>query len=271
MNLLSKPVAKTFRLLSIGQRGVGKTVFLAGSYAELHSYRKTQQFNQLWFECQDAHVQEDIEKITNYIVQTGEYPPLTIKVTTFNFSLKHRRLWGAQTLSRFCWWDVPGEICSIDNPEFQSIIHTSHGCCFFIDAYALMHNKNYLWTLNDIIEQVVAIANLVYANQLQYAFALILTKCDLLDSGSFGRQLEESLKPLTTRLEAVQANYQTFYSLIPIVNIKGVPTLKPQGAANPLLWLVWELSLAHNPGSIDHPFQRLAHSLPTNANPRSQL
>ena len=40
MNLQSKSHPSTYNLLSIGQRGVGKTVFLAGSYAELHQSRE---------------------------------------------------------------------------------------------------------------------------------------------------------------------------------------------------------------------------------------
>ena len=257
MNLLSGSAPKTFRLLSIGQRGVGKTVFLAGSYAELHSDSKTSRPHQLWFDCQDTQVQENIEKIIRYIVQTGQYPSLTIKVTNFAFSLKRHRLWGAQTLCHFHWWDVPGEICNIDNPDFKKIVFASHGCCMFIDAYALVHNNTYLQQLEDIIGQVMAIANLVHLNKLKYAFALILTKCDLLEPSLLSRQIESGLEPLTTRLDAVRANYQTFYSHIPIDNIKGVSTLKAKGAAAPLLWLVWELSKAHNPGSTNNLLELL--------------
>ena len=178
--MLSGTATKTFTLLSIGQRGVGKTVFLAGSYAELHSGSETKRSGQLWFDYQDTQVQEKIEKLLNYIVQTGQYPPLTIKITDFNFSLKRRSLWGVQTLCHFRWWDIPGESCNLHNSEFNEIVYASQGCCVFIDAYALVYNSGYLQTLEDIIEQVTAIASLVHLNRLRYAFALILTKCDLL-------------------------------------------------------------------------------------------
>ena len=251
MNLLSAETAtKTFNLLSIGQRGVGKTVFLAGSYAELHSDSQTSGSQGLWFECQDTQVQENIEKILSYVIQTGQYPPPTIKITNFNFSLLKRHSQQAtQKLCDFIWWDIPGEICDIHNSDFKKLIATSHGCCVFIDAYALVHNKAYLEVLKYIILQVQAVAILVHLNRLKYAFALILTKCDLLEPGSLSRQqIEEGLQPLTTRLDAVKANYQMFYSSIPIVHIEGIPTLKAKGAADPFLWLVWELSLAHNSG-----------------------
>lgn len=70
----------TFNLLSIGQRGAGKTVFLAGSYAELHPYSnqyiKPQE--KLWFDCQNSQVQENIDKILSYVAQVGMYPPSTL-------------------------------------------------------------------------------------------------------------------------------------------------------------------------------------------------
>jgi Cdc6-like AAA superfamily ATPase len=37
----SETTTPAFNLLSIGQRGVGKTVFLAGSYTELHADSRT--------------------------------------------------------------------------------------------------------------------------------------------------------------------------------------------------------------------------------------
>lgn len=54
MNHLMTNYTKTFNLLSVGQRGVGKTVFLAGSYNELHPANTTKHPQQLWFDCQDS-------------------------------------------------------------------------------------------------------------------------------------------------------------------------------------------------------------------------
>jgi hypothetical protein len=246
----SETATETFNLLSIGQRGVGKTVFLAGSYAELHADRKRLQ--QLWFDCQDSQAQANIERLFSYIVQTGTYPPPTMKVTNFSFSLKRRRLWGVQTLSHFRWLDIPGEICNIHNRDFRAMVSDSHGCCLFIDAYTLVHNNGYLQALEDITKQVMAIASLAHLNDFKYPFALILTKCDLLEPGRPSQQLEKFLQPLTTRLDAVRANYQTFYSLIPIVHIQDASIVRVIGAAAPLLWLVWELSKPHNsPGLMN--------------------
>lgn len=81
MNLLPGNTPKKFNLLSIGNRGVGKTVFLAGSYAELHSHGRAERIQQLWFDCQDAQVKEKIDRLLSYIAQTGHYPPPTATAT----------------------------------------------------------------------------------------------------------------------------------------------------------------------------------------------
>lgn len=245
MSLLPKNATKTFNLLNIGQRGVGKTVFLAGSYVELHAESAKQQ---LWFDCQDDYVQENVEKIFNYVVQTHQYPPPTMKVTNFSFSLKRHSRAATQTLCHFNWLDIPGEICQVHNLDFRRMVSSSHGCCVFVDAHALLHNNSYLQVLEAVIKQVAAIASLVHLNGLNYWFAIVLTKCDLIQLNAFNRKrLEENLQPLTHRLDAVSANYQTFFSSIPIEHAGNNSTLKATGAAAPLLWLVCELMKTHNP------------------------
>ena len=248
MNLLSTNATNTFNLLSIGQRGVGKTVFLAGSYLELQADLLEKPAQQLWFDCQDDQAQENIERILNYIVKIRQYPPPTMKVTSFSFELKRQSLRGTETISRFHWSDIPGEICTVHNLDFRRMVSGSHGCCVFIDACALSINSSYLEEIEEVIRQVTAIATLAHLNGLKYSFALILTKCDLVEAESFNQQrFQESLQPLTTRLDAVKASYQTFYSFIPLVHTASTTTLKAEGAAAPFLWLVCELSKAHTP------------------------
>lgn len=253
MNLLPGTTSKTFSLLCIGHRGVGKTVFLAGSFAELHSDTQRVHPQQWQFDCGDSNVQENIDTLLKYVAQTGEYPPPTVKITNFNFSLKRHNLRGSKTRSHLHWWDIPGEFCNIDAPDFKTMVFNSNGCCVFIDANALVHDPAYRKVLKDTIEKVVPIAALVHLNRVRYAFALILTKCDLLKFDPLTQQqLEERLQPLFHHLDAVKANYQTFYSEIPIVSENGVSTLKPKGAAAPLLWLVSELSKAYKPSSMNN-------------------
>ncbi len=148
-------------LLSIGQRGVGKTVFLAGSYAELHTTDRINPPQQLWFDCRDSQDEEKIDRILSYVAQSSQYPPATMRITNFNFSLKRSSFWGTKTLCHFRWWDVPGDTCNTSNSDFQKLVLGSHGCCVFINAQTLVNDRSYLQPLEEMIKQVVAIASLV--------------------------------------------------------------------------------------------------------------
>ncbi len=250
MTLLSATTSKTFNLLSIGQRGVGKTVFLAGSYTELQAINQinSPQTEEFWFDCRDTQVQQNMDHLLGYIAQTGQYPPATMKISNFNFSLKRQDTWSEKTLCHFRWWDIPGEICDIsNNRDFQRMVLTSHGCCVFIDADALVHERAYLKSLEEMMRQVMGIASLVYQRGLKYPLALIFTKCDLIQLGPISQlQIEQSVQPLITVLDSVQANYKRFYSAIPIVSSEGVSTIKAKGAAAPLLWVTLELKRINN-------------------------
>ncbi|PSM47469.1 hypothetical protein C7Y66_19495 [Chroococcidiopsis sp. CCALA 051] len=246
MNQQSSSATKTLNLLSIGQRGVGKTVFLAGSYIELHSGFTAERPQKLWFDSHNSQEQEKIEKVLNYITQTGQYPPPTMKIANFNFSLKRHGWWKTKTLCDFSWWDLPGESCDFNNPKYQKLVLSSHGCCAFINAEALVNNAAYLPQLTQTIDQVAAIASLVNQHNIKYAIALVFTKCDLLAPEPLSLlQIEEKIQPLLSRLDAAKTNYQKFYSAIPLVTFAGVPQLKPTGAATPILWLVSELKRLH--------------------------
>lgn len=241
-----KTTKPTFNLLSIGHRGVGKTVFLAGSYIELHGQNRHALQQKLWFDCQQKQVQEKIDSLLGYVSDKGDYPPPTMKIKDFCFSLKQGQFLGSQTLCYFRWLDIPGEICNFQNPDFRAMVSNSDGCCVFIDAYALLNSTNtYLKYLEEIIKQVTAIASLAFLHDCKYPFVIILTKCDLLET-LLTQQIQAFLKPLFACLDTVKANYQTFYSSIPLDRTPDSATLKPTGAANPMLWLVWQLSQTKN-------------------------
>ncbi len=244
---------KIYSLLSIGQRGVGKTVFLAGSYAELHPDNQNNNPQQLWFDCQDSDTQKILENVLSYVARSGEYPPATMKLTNFEFSLKQNSRGKTQTLCHFRWWDTPGESCKLYNPAFQLMVLKSDGCCVFIDAHALVSNAN-SDGLEDILQPVKSIAELVYQNGLKHPFALILTKFDLLASESqIVQLLDERLQPLTSFLDDMKVNYKKFYSEIPIVSSpEGKSTIKPTQASVPVLWLVSELTKVNPPGSTEN-------------------
>ncbi|MGH2415938.1 MAG: tetratricopeptide repeat protein, partial [Microcystaceae cyanobacterium] len=205
-DLLSQTKPPVFNLLSIGQRGVGKTVFLAGSYAELQDKSRTNQSESLWFECQDKQDKENLNGILNYVARTGEYPPPTLKITDFNFELKQRSRGREKTLCLFRWWDIPGEYCDFSQPDFQKMVLNSHSCCVFINAYQLVNDANYPSTLERMVKQIASIATLVAPHLLNYRFALIFTQCDRLDSSPISRlQIEQNLQHLIASLEMAKA------------------------------------------------------------------
>ncbi|WP_051382593.1 hypothetical protein [Gloeobacter kilaueensis] len=260
-----------FNLLSIGQRGVGKTVFLAGSYTELRTSGITDSRLPLWFDCKDSQSQQNIEKILGYIERTGAYPPGTMKITDFDFRLKRRGLMRPVTLCDFRLQDLPGESCHIANPAFRQIVLGSHGCCVCIDGYALIHSDTYLDELRDVLVQVLSIASLVHLNGLKYAFALLLTKSDLLgEIPDSEAQIRQKLQPLTNRLDAIGSNYQIFRTGVPLVHEGEGVRLAPSGAAAPLLWLVLELNRAHNPGVLGSLFRLVRRLLPRRLQGRSE-
>ena len=265
------PKNRTFNLLSIGQRGVGKTVFLVGSYTELQTENSKNQPHKLWFECQDIQVKENVDKILKYIDQTNQYPPPTMKIVNFSFNLKRQSLWGEKTVCHFRWNDIPGEICDVHNSDFRELVFNSHGCCVFIDAYALRHSDAYVQVLENIFEQVMALTSLVYLNGLNYPLSIVLTKYDLLESNAVTQQvIKNKLEPLIAHLNNVEARYEIFHSSIPLVREDNTVTLKPKGTAIAFLWLVWELNKIHS-SSADSQLLGLIHRIiPIDVNARSK-
>lgn len=273
MNAPSKTKTQTFNLLSIGHRGVGKTVFLAGSYAEQKANRGAPQ-SPTWFECQDTQVQHNLNTLLEYIAQTGQYPPATMKITNFTFAAKSKNIFGEKDLCQFRWWDIPGEICNNDNPNFQKMVMESHGCCVFIDTYTLFNNSTYTQTLQTVIKQVEAISSLAFQSGLTYIFAIVLTKCDLLtENPQKLLKIEENIRPLMARLDANKIQYRRFYSTIPIVKNGKMSVLQAKGASAPLLWLASELSQIHRHGKPQSLASGINRILDNTAQPiaRSQL
>jgi tetratricopeptide (TPR) repeat protein len=238
---------KTFRLLSLGHRGVGKTVFLASNCTEaLRPSSEKNSKQKLWFECQDAELKENIAKLVDYTIRTGQYPPPTFKISDFCFSLKRKTLKGDETLCNFSWFDIPGELCDIDNIEFQTVLLSSHGCCVFVDSYALLHEENYLQALEPMMSQLEAIISLVNQHNLEYPFSLICTKCDLLEQNPIQFiQLEEKLRPISKRLDLAKARYRQFYAAVPISHGGKEGLIQSKGSTAPLLWLISQLNEIH--------------------------
>ncbi len=243
---------KTLTLLSLGSRGVGKTVFLASNCAEIFRARqRDKQPLKQWFECNDSDTQQKIESLLEFIIRNQQYPPATFKISNFNFSLKQKELGRVKTLCNLKWLDVPGEWCNLSNKEFQSALFQSHGCCVFVDTQALLQDEKYLKKLEQTINQVETILSLVERNKLiQYPIALICTKYDLIDSSSMGLiQLEEKLHPLVHRIESSRSIYQRFYSAIPLTAQKTGGIFSVKDPSLPLHWITSQLRKIHGSGT----------------------
>jgi hypothetical protein len=224
--------------LSIGDRGVGKTVFLLASYAVLHQKTKARQ-KSVFLEFQNSQDRDNIESLLKRIAETGQYPPPTLKMTDFTFEVKSEGWRGEKMLHQLRWWDVPGESCQSSDPQFESVLLQSHGCCIFLDAYELLQNPQYLTHLTAITKRAEAIASLAHRHQLHYPMALVLTKCDRMGASPLGLlKLEESLNPLIKSLEGFGADYRCFYISAPVIAFKEPTVLASQGVAAPLLWLM---------------------------------
>jgi GTPase SAR1 family protein len=252
MSFVSKTDPRIYSLLSIGQRGTGKTVFLAGGYAELHSQSQKDTPQPFWFDCEDSETQQTIENTLGYVARTGQYPPATIKISNFDFSLKQRSLLGVETLCHFSWWDTPGESCHLYNPAFLAMILNSDGYSMFLDANILVQQSDNPQAIESLIRPIRAIAEVVYDSGLKSPLAIILTKCDLFQAELQSRQnLEEHLQPLKARLDSMAVNYQIFYSAIPIVSTEKAVTLQARQAADSILWLLSEIRKSHTSDLID--------------------
>ncbi len=236
----------TFNLLSIGHRGVGKSVFLAGSYAEVMFNQRIESKQGMWFEGTDEQSQEMLDQLLSYMRAKSRYPAPTMKIKDFTFKVVSRAPHQNETLCQFRWADVPGEICRLGNPDFKSMMLESHGCCVFIDAEALVRDPNYLASLEETIKQIEVISSLATQNKVGYLFALILTKCDQLQAGPATlAKVEQQWQSVAKRLDRTNAVYRRFKSSVSLITTNGPAVVRAQGTATPILWLVSELSEAY--------------------------
>lgn len=240
--------AKIYNLLSIGQRGAGKTVFLAGNFAILGEQAKDGASPTFWLECEDSETKENISNILTYIRNTGQYPPATLRLTNFDFSLRQQYQGKSKTLCQFYWWDTPGESCHLYNPAFVSMMSQADGGCFFIDPLHLFGSAQNAEKREKLLQQLQALATVISHNQLNFPVAIVLTKCDLFASNIASWQsLKQHLHSVKLQLDSLAFNYQLFYSGLTISETGGIAVLKSNYERNPLLWLLSEIRAANLP------------------------
>ncbi|MBC7881133.1 MAG: hypothetical protein H7Y37_07340 [Anaerolineae bacterium] len=241
-------IEKTLSLLSLGPRGVGKTVFLAASFRELEEISSQAKALKGWlgFNFDDERSRGNISSLIASIERTGAYPPPTPAVSDFALRL-HLGSPPLElgTLCRFRWQDVPGELCAEWNPQFRSMVMAAHGCCLFVEAPALADTQK-LEAYSNIVDQAMAIAMLAANNRLVMPFVVVLTKCDLLE-GNAGEEsrLHEQLNDLIGSIVSLVPDCRIVCCQAPIAFLGDQYRLRPSGCSEALLWLMQQTWQAH--------------------------
>ena len=238
VRFFEKTPPQTHNILSIGFRGAGKTVFLAGSYISLHFYRQKSRFFQEWLDCQDAESRHKMSQLLHYITETRQYPPATLKATDFMFSVRTRTLCGVRTRCHLHWWDIPGELCQSNNTDLQLLLLSAHACCLLIDAPAFINDRPYQEQIKTLMIQLAQLLPQSQVNRPNFPVAVVLTKYDLLESDISRKKLKQQLLPFVQALRSQQLYTQGFTSAIPLVSFGAGVTLRPQGTAVTFKWLI---------------------------------
>ena len=239
-------VVKTYSLLSVGKRGAGKTVFLSGAFTALQKERSLLNPSSFWLDLDDQDTKDNISNILAYIAKTGNYPPATLRLNHFAFSL-HQRLENIdEKLCHFYWWDAPGESCRLYNPAFVNMMSQADGGCFFIDANELLRCARSNPEDGNIFNQLDALATVVSHNHLIFPLAIILTKCDSFsnDTPSW-QEINYRLLPLKQRLNNSALNYQIFFSSFIISTVDDKAILQSKMTSSALLWLLEQIQINH--------------------------
>jgi len=230
----------TFTFQLIGQRGVGKTVFLAtmsSQYDDLTEYGLC---------SADVQTENQVQQILTFMRNNGSYPPATNRSIPFTFDLYPKGSSSSRKpLCTFRWEDIPGEICQLWDEGFNHSTANSSGCLIFVDANALMTNPDYTENLDQLTDLVLPLVNIVALNGITYPVAIVLTKCDML--GTLTPQLsgilQERLEPIIRGLKRFKIAHKVFHSSLSLTRpgSSGSYTLTVGNTESPLLWLIDEI------------------------------
>jgi GTPase SAR1 family protein len=231
---------ETFTFQLIGQRGVGKTVFLAtmsSQYNDLTEYGLC---------SADVQTENQVQQILTFMRNNGSYPPATNRSIPFTFDLYPKgSSQSRKPLCTFRWEDIPGEICQLWDEGFNNSTANSSGCLIFVDANALMANPNYTENLDQLNDLLLPLVNIVALNSIAYPVAIVLTKCDMV--GTLTTQimeiLQERLQPITRGLKRFNITHKVFYSSLTLTRPENTdPYILTVGnTESPLLWLIEEI------------------------------
>lgn len=236
----------SYRIHLIGHPGVGKTVFTLAAYTRARELLRTLGRRSLGLSCADPETKEFVESTAFSMRRSGCYPESFMRPNLCNFQLYNLHatasFWGEKTihLCNFICQDLP---LGQGDPMLSAA-----GSFVFVDAPALLHSPAdqdlFLTTLNTV--------NLFteLLQESKHSFAIVLTKCDLLElTPPCRRALGNALSPLTTLLDRFEQPHRTFYSSLAIGTVPNTEShfLLIGDSASALLWLFDQI----------HPLDRL--------------
>jgi hypothetical protein len=228
---------KIYTVLNIGQRGAGKTVFLAGCYQAFKNQSNPRNQQPITWQFERQESEEDIEKILNYVSKTGQYPPATLKISNFDFTLEKNSGNQREKIGTIRWWDVPGESCQIYNLAFVNMALHSNACLLFLEATSLLNDPHKHDNSLNIFQTLIEIIN---HNKTKFNLGIIITKCDLVISDpKCWQSLQLKVQELTQNLRDKKVNHRFFYSTVLIDSQQG--TLEANQALESMSWLFSQL------------------------------
>jgi hypothetical protein len=227
----------SYRIHLIGHPGVGKTVFSLAAYTRAREVLRTLGRNSLGLSCADPTTKEFVESSTYLMRRSGRYPDASTCPASLCFQLynlhSNASFWGEKTI-HLCNF-----ICQ-DLPVGQGdLMLSATGSFIFVDAPALLHVPTYQNRFFTILQTLQEFTDLL--QESKHSFAIVLTKCDLLDlTTECRRGLRNALSPLTSMLERSAQPHRTFYSSL---SLGAVPNTESHflligDSGSALLWLL---------------------------------
>jgi hypothetical protein len=226
----------SYRIHLIGHPGVGKTVFSLAAYTRAREVLRTLGRSSLGLSCADPTTKEFVETSTYLMRHSGRYPASSIRPTSLYFQLynlhSNASFWSEKTihLCNFTCQDLP---IGQGDPMLSAA-----GSFVFVDASALLQVPTYQNRFFTILRTLQMFTDLL--QESKHSFAIVLTKCDLLElTTECRRALRNALSPLTSMLERSNQPYRTFYSSLALGAVPNTEShfLLIGDSASALLWL----------------------------------
>lgn len=223
---------KNCQILVCGERGVGKTTFFAAlascSQININRFDGKKTFT---LEGKDKKTKKRLEGLIKGIQTSGNAPPATDRLTTFNLLFSYRG--GLFNLFKksieICWIDTVGEEHHVDSIPFLEKLQLTRGIAVFIDGEKLAQSSSNL-ELKQLFRSAIVIAESIQIQKdtdsdlPQKPFVIIITKTDLADEikrdNKSGREiLHQNLKLLINLLEDKEIEFRIEYSATKIKEI----------------------------------------------------